>query len=464
MVERSSPWAMAPDRDVQLGTPMAKLKLSSTGDADAAASDPEATFSPKLMSSQAIRDNAKSAGYGVDEVPKKAAPNVPSTEDRRMVGATFKPNLSYGKKMRQNAASNGYGKVVPQKKVNREPEQHTFTPNTALSRGAARMKEQAASSSYGKVAASNPAAKHDVDMKGAKHGTFQPDLDQFGAAGAKIRASAPSGSYLQPRPATAPTTKPSGPQVLRHTLAADKGREEPIPENKDIGPGFELARLVQDLTDPSSKATIPGTFPPPPPPPESAHSKQIKDNAQSSGYSNPDYEPLAVKVEAKQSEQVMAFGVATTTYVDSPDKLPKFEPSHHHKMVSERAASAGYASRSYTPDQGQRKQVESAPTFSVSLKSCPPPAVEALAPIVTRASKQVQSSGYGVVSPAVGQKKQLNYYSPTASPTRPRVDKSIAANGGVEAEAEEDEGGELTEMPLNESMDEDAPSGEVDEY
>lgn len=455
MASSSSPWAKGPSRELGLGSKAGDLpKLSGNA----------APFSPRLMSNPEVRKKVPSSGYGVEKIEyKRSQTEVHTLEQKELEKATFKPNLNqFGKKLRKQAQSTGYGKEIPAPREIATATAHAFKPETAFGKEARKLKKSAPSSNYGRETA---AAK---ELPKAPKMTFQPNLD-LSATAKKMRSKAPSGTYLQERPRTAPA-KSNKPQVLRHTLAEDKGKISHEPK-KDVGPGFNLNVGEKAATSAEINS---GSFPYPEILEPSAEQKKLKESAKSSGYTTADYEPTLVPAVQIDTEPSFRLGTASTTYIDSPTKMEKFEPSGAAKTMLKKCESSGYSKKTYEPAQGQTKKVEAPPLWKATLNKegilAPVDQLERPQTADSVVKKDVQSSGYGAKGdwqPPLGEKKQIEYYRPSSPQTVLGASMDQTGDNLINIEqdmetaddgAAQDEG-EVTSMPLDGSGGQD-----IDEY
>jgi hypothetical protein len=168
--------------------------------------------------------------------------------------------------------------------------------------------------------------------------TFQPNMD-FGVNSAKIRARAPSGTYLQARerPQTAPTLKAE--RVQMYTLLADKTPVSDDEEEDEDKVPFNL-----NLWQVEASAKAGGVIPCPAPVLELKTSRDLKKQTPSSGYASEDgaYQPKQGERVLKEKVVHFKFGNVDEIYADTPDKVALVARQSEQRKMFEKAQPSGY--------------------------------------------------------------------------------------------------------------------------
>lgn len=338
----------------------------------------EATFRPKLISSEKIRNKASSTGYGTKVIGKK--PPKKAIDE-----PTFKPNLNVGKiteKKRAKSAGSQYGRFVPKKKPPKV-EEISFTPALVQEGKAKEMREKARSKIY--AAAEKKAAE-----------------------GKQLREE-----FIQNKKES----------VARYTLAAD--HDTPVTALSDQSPAKPPMILGGVSPEPTKDM--------PSPPKRSKVGEKLLKKAVSH-YDTSSYTPTKTpkpsfqeqpkwqlaKLPASENGELPAVAIKKLTNVVS--KYGKdYAPPKSARPVTPKAASP--PNFTFTTSAAQSP-------LDISPDELPKPNTK-------KKFKEVKSSGYGVVSPvpSVPAKVESYKHRSKANLLNTKTSRDDAANDGNESDS-----------------------------
>lgn len=328
---------------------------------------------------------------------KPPAPKEPvlSQEEAEALEATHKPVLISSEKIRNKAKSTGYGTKVIGKKPQKPIEAPTFTPNLKVGKVTDKKRAKSAGSQYGKQIPHKKPVKVDEP-------TFQPELINKGVT-AKIRENAKSKIYDQAKKAAlrgkemrAELDASKAEYVSRYTLAADHSAAVATPLETDA----KLPPMILDGQAVASSITeqllfgLVNKLPAAAAPKRSKAGEKLLKRAVSH-YSGASYTPpKAPKVVIEPQPQW--------------NSAKKSAPADEELMVPTSAKTKNAVSKygkDYSPPKSARPQTPKASAspkaFATTVIVDSPLGVtsdELPVPINKKFSK-VKSSGYGTVSP-----------------------------------------------------------------
>lgn len=386
-------------------------------DASFLSNDPEATFQPELISDERIREKVRSSGYGSKVIEKKN-PDGPTWEEIQLEDATFAPQMRQDP-IREKVKSTGYGKgeIIYGKPVP-EPELPTFQPRVTTTPQAVALRRRSSSAGYGKGIASHPT--HKIADPPKPDLPFSPQLPKDGVR-EKVRSSGYGQTWTPPvKPKPTPKTDNV---VLRHTLLADKSKDDVRKENEmpsDGRPEFRNDGVQVALSNAQTiryGMTEPITVYEKPTPTKQA--RIIKEKARSSNY-HKNYSP-STKRPSKEEIKERVYGNVLTQdeVVEGRNKAERLKftkktlwdetPIGHvpenpaREELKEKVHSSGYLD--WQPEVGEKREITPEPRFEVSKPKNAIKSLEELPPApMNPLNAQVGGHGYGVVSPEVGEK------------------------------------------------------------
>jgi len=397
-MDKPSPWALAPPRDVdKLPTEDSEFYDSTVKEAP--------TFVPELISSPDLREKAKSSGYGKVIATPPKPPQKPEEPE-----PPFAPQLPPDPK-RELAHSHGYGKVLAEAPKPKEEQLPPFKPEIKRQSYSDQIFKGAKSSAYGKVTAQAPRPKS------APTSPFKPQMPP-----SKLRESAASHAYGKVVPQSRPTTANAdsrGPGAIKakyvpryslHADHSDRQAEKSTPSTPTGSKDFILDGVYANLARPRFVDTFGfSEFK------LSPQQKELRAKSASHQYgvASPQRKP---RPEPKPSEPHFKFGVGKSA-LDEP--LPPHPPK---TPLADKATSHGYGK--VAPPVAPKPEPKPAEpkwnmTYKAEVPTELPPAPRSII------NDKVGSHGYGTLSPPKAPRYKIEpepLWIPTNNPSVKKPD------------------------------------------
>jgi len=382
------------------------------------------------VSVDVVRSNSFAFGYptanGKLVTPKTAKATVSSLEEKELSACTFRPALVSSEKIRNKASSHNYGKAKVEVKAKSEAEVPSFQPNLDVGKGSSKKREASAGSQYGKVTAKKKEVKPVVP-------TFQPNLVDKGQSKVLREKAAPrflesTKKFKEQGKNVRQLAQQKKTEISKYTLASDRPSTAPEQEKSK---SMVFDNLTAKEKDPIYKRQV--TTVPPVKPTKFGAKLKAKAASHYSAYTP----PKGQKVKLKESPSWHSVKAGKETVIPGIEEMSQVKNKTKHNAVS------SYSAATYKPPKVERPKTAPARSdngFKTALVSQSSPLNKAASDLGRpKGSKRwgnVQSSGYGVVTPTPSVPAKVQSYKHRSAAGQIRTnDYREYANGRSSADS-----------------------------